>query len=82
VHLSMLGLMIYGGTTGLEIYKEDDKTPEEIGKNAGNHAKGQLEAKVCPGGKFRVFNHYNRRVCTKYWSEKSTVKIPLKENYL
>ncbi len=47
------------GTKGLEIFEEKGKTPEDIGKNAGELAKEQLRAKACPAGKFRalVENH-------------------------
>jgi TldD protein len=44
----------YGGTAGLELFESEGKTPENIGEEAGSRAKEQLEAKVCPGGKFRA----------------------------
>ncbi len=43
-----------GGTAGLELFKAEGSTPEDIGKEAGTHAKEQLKAKACPAGKFRA----------------------------
>ncbi|MFW9779388.1 MAG: TldD/PmbA family protein [Candidatus Heimdallarchaeota archaeon] len=48
------GFQGYGGTWGLEVYNNPGKTPEAIGASAGESAKEQLEAKACPGGKFRA----------------------------
>ncbi|UCE10467.1 MAG: TldD/PmbA family protein [Candidatus Thorarchaeota archaeon] len=42
-----------GGTHGLEIFSEDETTPEAIGEAAGSRSKEQLKAKACPAGKFR-----------------------------
>jgi len=43
-----------GGTMGLELFNAKESTPEEIGKEAGTHAKEQLKAGTCPAGKFRA----------------------------
>jgi len=43
-----------GGTAGLELFNTEGSTPEDIGMEAGVHAKEQLKAKVCPAGKFRA----------------------------
>jgi TldD protein len=48
------GAQGFGGTWGLEAYTTPGKTPEDIGASAGESAKEQLEAKACPGGKFRA----------------------------
>jgi TldD protein len=42
-----------GGTMGLELFNTKGSTPEDIGKEAGTHAKEQLKARICPAGKFR-----------------------------
>ncbi len=42
------------GTLGLESFEHKGATPEEIGREAGEHAKEQLKAKACPAGKFRA----------------------------
>jgi TldD protein len=43
-----------GGTVGLEQFNAEGSTPEDIGEEAGKHAKEQIEAKSCPAGKFRA----------------------------
>ncbi len=43
-----------GGTAGLELFNSKGTTPEDIGKEAGTHAKEQLKARSCPAGKFRA----------------------------
>ncbi|MEJ2278525.1 MAG: TldD/PmbA family protein [Candidatus Lokiarchaeota archaeon] len=40
------------GSLGLEYIKQDDCTPENIGKNAALWAKEKLDAKAAPAGKF------------------------------
>jgi TldD protein len=42
------------GTMGLELFNTKGSTPEDIGKEAGGHAKEQLTARACPAGKFRA----------------------------
>ncbi len=42
------------GTKGLEHFSAKGSTPEDIGKDAGSHAKEQLGAKACPAGRFRA----------------------------
>ena len=42
------------GTMGLELFNTKGSTPEDIGKEAGSHAKEQLKAGACPAGKFRA----------------------------
>ena len=42
------------GTAGLELFNTKGSTPEDIGKEAGSHAKEQLRARACPAGKFRA----------------------------
>jgi TldD protein len=44
----------HGGTWGLEEYKTKGHTPEDMGREAGERATQQLEAKACPAGKFRA----------------------------
>jgi TldD protein len=39
---------------GLELFNTKGSTPEDIGKEAGSHAKEQLKAGACPAGKFRA----------------------------
>ncbi len=48
-----------GGTTGLEIFNTKGSTPEDIGKEAGTNAKEQLQARICPAGKFRALIENN-----------------------
>jgi len=43
-----------GGTMGLELFHTKGSTPEDIGKEAGSHAKEQLKAKAPPAGRFRA----------------------------
>lgn len=43
-----------GGTKGLDEFDRAGSTPEDIGQEAGSHAKEQLRAKACPAGKFRA----------------------------
>jgi TldD protein len=43
-----------GGTMGLELFDTKGSTPEDIGREAGIHAKEQLKARSCPAGKFRA----------------------------
>jgi len=43
-----------GGTVGLEHFNTKGSTPEDIGNEAGAHAKEQLKAKPCPAGVFRA----------------------------
>jgi len=43
-----------GGTIGLELFNTKGSTPEDVGKDAGTHAKEQLKAKTCPAGKLRA----------------------------
>lgn len=50
----VVGYAGYGGTAGLELFEQNIKTPEKIGEDAGAYAKEQIEAKICPGGKFRA----------------------------
>ncbi len=47
------GMRGHGGTLGLEFFETTEHTPEDIGADAGERAKEQLEAKACPAGKFR-----------------------------
>ncbi len=42
------------GTMGLELFSTKGSTPEDIGREAGSHAKEQLKARACPAGKFRA----------------------------
>jgi len=42
------------GSNGLEYFKNEDSTPEEIGKNAALMAKEKMTAKAAPAGKFSV----------------------------
>jgi TldD protein len=53
------GLGQASGTMGLELFDMEGSTPEDIGKDAGTHAKEQLKAESCPAGKFRALieNH-------------------------
>ena len=48
----VIGAKGYGGTYGLEAYKEGEHTPEAMGQEAGENAKEQLKAKPCPAGRF------------------------------
>jgi TldD protein len=48
------GVASVGGTKGLEAFDRAGSTPEDIGKEAGSHAKEQLVAEACPAGKFRA----------------------------
>lgn len=50
----VLGSASKGGTHGLEIYKEDKFTPEQLGLDASSRSNEQLTAKACPAGKFRA----------------------------
>lgn len=43
-----------GGTYGLEIFKQEDSTPEHMGSEAASRSNEQLVAKACPAGKFRA----------------------------
>jgi len=43
-----------GGTMGLELFNAEGATPEDVGKEAGVHAKEQIKARSCPAGKFRA----------------------------
>ena len=43
-----------GGTLGLDHFNANGSTPEDIGEDAGTHAKEQLRAKPCPAGRFRA----------------------------
>ncbi len=43
-----------GGTHGLEIFKDAEFTPEQLGLDASTRANEQLTAKLCPAGKFRA----------------------------
>ncbi len=44
-----------GGSYGLEYYKRDGSTPEDLGRNAALWAKEQLKAKSAPAGEFRAY---------------------------
>ena len=44
----------YGGSVGLEYFKQEGKTPEDLGKNAALWAKEKMKAKVAPAGEFRA----------------------------
>jgi TldD protein len=44
----------YGGTMGLEVFNEEETTPEVMGEEAGRRVTEQLEARACPGGVFRA----------------------------
>jgi TldD protein len=48
------GIGRVGGTLGLEHFSTKGATPEDIGREAGTHAKEQLKARACPAGKFRA----------------------------
>ncbi len=48
------GVGVAGGTAGMELFNSKGATPEDIGKEAGTHAKEQLKARTCPAGKFRA----------------------------
>jgi TldD protein len=48
------GLGKAGGTMGLELFTAKESTPEQIGKDAGVHAKEQIKAENCPAGRFRA----------------------------
>ncbi|TFG08581.1 TldD/PmbA family protein [Candidatus Thorarchaeota archaeon] len=50
----VLGYEGHGGTWGLEKYKTKGFTPEDMGREAGERATEQLEAKACPAGSFRA----------------------------
>ncbi len=50
----VIGSSAKGGTYGLEIYKEDESTPEQMGNEAASRSNEQLQAKACPAGKFRT----------------------------
>ena len=47
------------GTMGLELFDTKGSTPEDIGKEAGTHAKEQLKARACPAGKYRTLIENN-----------------------
>lgn len=49
----VVGAKGFGGTRGLEIFSEQENTPEQIGKIAGLNAKEQIEAKACPAGIYK-----------------------------
>ncbi|MFW9921098.1 MAG: TldD/PmbA family protein [Candidatus Thorarchaeota archaeon] len=49
----VVGSSSKGGTYGLEIYKEEEFTPEYMGAEAASRSNEQLQAKACPAGKFR-----------------------------
>lgn len=43
-----------GGSFGLELFNNDDYTPETLGENAGKWAAEKLDAKPAPAGKHRA----------------------------
>ena len=43
---------VYGGSYGLEVYKQEEHTPEKLGENAAKWAVEKLKAKPAPAGKF------------------------------
>lgn len=43
---------VYGGSCGLEAYKQEEHTPEKLGENAAKWAIEKLNAKPAPAGKF------------------------------
>lgn len=43
---------VYGGSYGLEAYKQEEHTPERLGENAAKWAVEKLKAKPAPAGKF------------------------------
>ncbi len=50
----VVGFSGKGGTYGLEVFKDEDFTPEKMGTEAAERSNEQLEAKACPAGKFRT----------------------------
>jgi len=43
---------VYGGSYGLEAYKQEEHTPEKLGENVAKWAIEKLKAKPAPAGKF------------------------------
>ncbi|MFW9908032.1 MAG: TldD/PmbA family protein [Candidatus Thorarchaeota archaeon] len=49
----VVGAAAKGGTYGLEVFNNDEFTPEKLGEDSALRAKEQLKAKACPAGKFK-----------------------------